>query len=179
MVPYPCPAVSQTAEVEAGLLIFFEFLYICIPSIFILYNDTDRIYPDNKKDLNHLKAVVVSSVTNLISPKPFLPSLEKLNSLMCEWLSKRSIKLPLIESINFFIFFFFTSFCKSSSKTISRNPFTMSQHCDLILAKLRFMLLSPWVILESLILQKEFVIAFVLIVVLSSLRLLTVQLFFL
>ena len=55
----------------------------------------------------------------------------------------------------------------------------MSQHCDLILAKLRFMLLSPWVILESLILQKEFVIAFVLIVVLSSLRLLTVQLFFL
>ena len=84
MVPYPCPAVSQTAEVEAGLLIFFEFLYICIPSIFILYNDTDRIYPDNKKDLNHLKAVVVSSVTNLISPKPFLPSLEKLNSLMCE-----------------------------------------------------------------------------------------------
>ena len=36
MVPYPCPAVSQTIEGEAGLLIFFELLYICNSSIFTI-----------------------------------------------------------------------------------------------------------------------------------------------
>ena len=114
---------------------------------------------------------------------PPLPSWEKLNSLIWWWLSKRSIKLLLIESISFFIFFFFTSFCRSSSKTIYLKPLTMSQHCDLIVAKLKEMFeFIGWLLLvmrESLTLQNEFVSAFVCDDRFSSLRLLTVQLFFL